>query len=148
MPGCFQRGATLTETETGRSGRELSSDIAVWGGMPLHSKIHRVKRLREGLVIIRSHSPEGRTPGGLYVAKNDKWPRIWGWILAIPRETLRRYPLCRPGTMIVYSRFSEELAGEDVSIDPAWCGPELPLSLMEVENIEAVFDPAIVPVQL
>lgn len=116
--------------------------------MPISSKIHRIKKLREGIVVIRSHSPEGRTPGGLYVAKNDKWPRIWGWILAIPRDTLRRYPLCRPGTMIVYSRFSEELAGEDVSVDPDWTGPELPLSLMEVENIEGVFDPALVKVQL
>jgi hypothetical protein len=50
--------------------------------------------------------------------------------------------------MIVYSRFSEELAGEDVSVDPDWTGPELPLSLMEVENIEGVFDPALVKVQL
>jgi len=138
----------VTELDVCRNGRELTDDFVVWNGMPINSKIHRVKQMREGTVILRSHSPEGRTKGGLFVCKNDKWPRIWGWILAIPRDTLRRYPLCRPGSMIVYTRFSEELAGEDVSVDPNWAGPELPLYLMEIENVEAVFDPALVPVQV
>jgi hypothetical protein len=138
----------MTLNSSGRDGRTLTTDIVLWNGMPDCSAIHRITYMREGLVLFRSHSPEGRTPNGLFITKNDKWPKVWGWILAIPRSTLRLYPNCKPGAMIVYTRFAEEPYAEDQAVDPSWTGPDLPIDFLNVDAIEACFDPALVPVQI
>ena len=91
--------------------------------------------------LIRPYSPLGVHAGGLITTKNEKFPRIWAWILGIRVES--SHPDLRPGRMVVYSRFADEVVGNDMSKDGT---RELPICIVPVSEIQAVvWDP--VPVQ-
>lgn len=110
----------------------LASNIQVW----------------ENRVVIRPYSPEGKTESGLWVTKNDKWPRIWGWVLAIPERTLDEYPSLTPGAMIVYKRYADEVLGYDKPSEANYDGEKLAVAIIHVDAIEASFIPPLIPVRI
>jgi len=68
---------------------ELSTHIRKHAFLPSASWINSLHALRTDVVVIRPWSPRNRPDSPIIVAKNEKWPRVQGIILAIPAETVR-----------------------------------------------------------
>lgn len=89
-------------------------------------------------VLIRPYSPQGIHVGGLITQKNEKWPRIWAWVLRMPVDLCSEQPDVRPGRMVIYARYADEVLGYDTAKD----GRKLPVHIVPVSEIKAVvWDP-------
>lgn len=99
-------------------------------------------------ILIRTHSPEGKTPGGLYVEKNHKWAKIWGWVLAIRNDDMQIDPTIRAGSMVIFKRYAEETLAYDDPQTEQWLGHKLDVCLIHIDSLECVFDPPLVPLEV
>ena len=131
----------MQETEE-RIGELVSSSL-----LPDNSCVHSY-RCWENRVLIRPFTPEGQTESGLWVTKNPKWAKIWGWILAVPERTLEENPQLRPGAMVIYRRYAEEEVGFDKPLEENFIGEDLPVCVIHIDALEAVFDPPLVPLRV
>lgn len=118
-------------------------------GLPENSHVHGM-RLPARHVLIRTHSPVGlidvagmdpalpeelRT---IYVERNSKHPRIWGWLLAVRYDDMQIDGIL-PGQMVIFKRYAEEEIDHDKPKRPLFLGHTLPISVIHISALEAVF---------
>ena len=131
-----------------------TADEIIWDpNLPADSPA-RALRFRFGHVLMRPYSPQGfrdiacldGETRKLYVEKDDRWPKIWGWPLAIAKPDAQEYPAIVPGScMFVYKRFGDELLAEEKPKVELYLGHILLVKLSHLQNIEVVFTPSPVP---
>lgn len=96
--------------------------------------------LAKGVFLFRPWSPKGKTGSGLWLERNPNHPKIWGWIVGVPHETLVERPSFVPGAQVVITRHQGE-PFDDVYIHHAGTHP---LVAMPVDAVSlAIFPPLI-----
>ena len=125
--------------------------------LPANSSVRRT-RFHARHVLIRPYIPEGfrAVPGmdpalpiekrTIFVSgKNPKFPRVWGWVLAVREADLDIDPSLVPGAMIVYDRFGDEYLDADKPAKPMFPGQKFETRLIHIDSIACSFNPALIP---
>ena len=98
--------------------------------------------IKSNTLLIRTYSPEGYTPGGLYVVLNDKNARVWGFVLKVAQPN--RHNLS-PGDLIVFERHYDMLLAEDDSREK---DVKHPISILHEDCVVAIIRNSRVPVPM
>lgn len=101
--------------------------------------------IRGNTLLIRPYRPTGYRQNGLWVARNDKHPPIFGHVIGLPYNSwhLKRYDF-QLGDQIMYDRFSDEEI-EQVDMDePMFDGEKTPICILGMDSVTAIFRPALV----
>jgi hypothetical protein len=101
--------------------------------------------LRPNTLLIRTYSPAGFTKGGLYVALNTKWARVWGFVLSV--AVSNRHDLT-PGDLILFERWYDLLIGADDPIKESFLGEKHPISVLHEDNVIAIIKNNRLPVPM
>lgn len=95
-------------------------------------------------VVIRPYTPAGFTKSGIFVERNSKFPRVWGWLLAMSAELADEMPELLLGSMVGFQRFSDEELGQDAPPTERYIGHKLPVHIVHVDNLHFMIYPPIV----
>lgn len=102
-------------------------------------------QIRPNRVLLRPYQPKGLTPGGIFLERNEKWPPIFGHVLAVAEDN--SYGLY-PGDFVCFKHLTEsELYDEDVK-EPFTVGDRAQVVLVHVESIRFIFHPSPVKLKL
>jgi co-chaperonin GroES (HSP10) len=120
---------------------EFTSDLRVMKGYDFPYKI------RPNRIVIRPYQPKGKTAGGVYLERNERWPNIFGHIIAIAKDYQGAVPL-NPGDLVHFKHLTEEFLFDEAPQNPRYIGEIVECVLVHEENIRFVFDPAPVEFKL
>jgi hypothetical protein len=112
--------------------------------LPWSSKAARMQ-IRPNTLIVRPYSPQGFTENGLWVTLNDKWARVWAFVLASAHSAAPRF---RPGDLIVFERWSELLLDYDEPVNPKFSGEKQPICILHEKAVIARIENNILPVPM
>ena len=101
--------------------------------------------IRPNTLLVRPYSPAGFTEGGLWVTLNEKWARVWAFVLATSYSSSLRY---RPGDLIVFERWSELLLDYDESVNPKFKGEKQPICILHEKAVIARIENNRLPVPM
>lgn len=87
--------------------------------------------LRPNTVLILPYSPKGFSKEGLYVETNERWARVWGFVLKCsPDNTLS----LAPGDIVLFERWCERyLESQESDI----LGERDPIAILHEDSIIA-----------
>jgi hypothetical protein len=112
----------------------LSEDSKVWK-----------MDIRPNTLLVRPYSPAGFTENGLWVTLNEKWARVWAFVLATSYSSSLRY---QPGDLIVFERWSELLLDYDESVNPSFAGEKQPICILHEKAVIARIENNRLPVPM
>jgi hypothetical protein len=112
--------------------------------LPSTSKIWRMD-LRPNTLLVRPYSPRGFTEGGLWVTLNDKWARVWAFVLASAPTAALRFS---PGDLIVFERWCELLIDYDEPLSPSFRGEKHPICILHEKAVIARIENNTIPVPM
>lgn len=112
--------------------------------LPGSSKVWRMD-IRPNTLLVRPYSPAGFTEGGLWVTLNEKWARVWAFVLASSYSSSLRY---QPGDLIVFERWSELLLDYDESVDPSLPDMKQPICILHEKAVIARIENNTLPVPM
>ena len=122
----------------------FTEDIEVLNRLPEHSKVWSMM-LRPNTLLVRPYSPAGFTENGLWVTLNEKWARVWAFVLATSYSSSLR---CQPGDLIVFERWSELLLDYDESVNPKFKGEKQPICILHEKAVIARIENNRLPVPM
>jgi hypothetical protein len=122
------------EFECPKAFEELPRTSKVWG-----------MDLRPNTLLVRPYSPAGFTEGGLWVTMNDKWARVWAFVLASAHSAAPRF---KPGNLIVFERWCELLVDYDEPLNPKFSGEKQPICILHEKAVIARIENNFLPVPM
>lgn len=125
----------------------IAKTMVIDGRLPADSAARKLK-IWENRILIRPYQPEGKTDSGLWITRNDKHPKIWGHILAVPKRTHTQFTDIVPGAMIVYARFADETLGWDTPKEQFYLGEMLEVAILHIDSIHCVISPPLVALRV
>jgi hypothetical protein len=112
--------------------------------LPRSSKVWGMD-IRPNTLLVRPYSPAGFTEGGLWVTLNDKWARVWAFVLASAHSAAPRFS---PGDLIVFERWCELLIDYDEPVNPSFAGEKQPICILHEKAVIARIENNILPVPM
>jgi hypothetical protein len=112
--------------------------------LPHKSKVRRMQ-IRPNTLLIRPYSPAGFTEWGLWVTLNEKWARVWAFVLATSYSSSLRYV---PGDLIVFERWTELLLDYDESVDQSQPSLKQPICILHEKAVIARIENNTLPVPM
>jgi hypothetical protein len=110
----------------------------------MNSKVWKME-IRPNTLLVRPYSPQGFTEGGLWVTLNDKWARVWAFVLASAHSAAPRFS---PGDLIVFERWCELLIDYDEPVNPSFAGEKQPICILHEKAVIARIENNILPVPM
>lgn len=107
--------------------------VPLYSPLPMNSKVWKME-IRPNTLLVRPYSPQGFTEGGLWVTLNDKWARVWAFVLASAHSAAPRFG---PGDLIVFERWSELLLDYDEPVNPKFSGEKQPICILHEKAVIA-----------
>ena len=126
--------------------RGITIDLEIAPQVATDSPVRRLA-IREDCVLIRPYSPAGKTKGGLWLERNPKHPKIWAWVLAVPRVLRERIPHLVPGEMVVVSRWDGDTIEKEQPLRSRYIGQHHRVVAIPVEAVHATIVPALVKME-
>lgn len=102
-------------------------------------------KIRPNRVLVRPYQPKGLTPGGIYLERNEKWPPIFGHVLAVPWDCDHDI---EPGDFVCYKHLTDNELYDEPYMNPIIPGERADVVILHVESIRFVFDPTPVEFRL
>lgn len=99
---------------------------------------------------MRPYYPSGYKPSGLWIARNDKHPPVFGHIVGLAQGVdYYTAPIkLKIGDHIMFHRFANETIEELELQEPTFDGEKGPVAILHVRAIQAVFRPALVEMKV
>ncbi len=104
----------------------------------------RAMGIRNDHILFRPYSPRGHTASGLWLERNPRHPKIWGWLLAVSRATRAKHPGLVPGAMLIVRRSHGEEVATDKPVRSRYIGHTLPVATIPLAAIQLSISPAII----
>ena len=129
-----------------RLAEHLTRDLVISEHVAADSPVRALAIPRDYL-LVRPYSPKGKTKGGLWLERNPRHAKIWGWVLAIPAALLAQYPSLAPGNQIVMNRWSYEPIEKEKPARQRYFGHHYVVLAMTVDDVHCAISPALVPME-
>lgn len=123
-----------------------TDDLLYAPGLSPNSVV-RTLEIRDDHLLLRPYSPKGKTKGGLWLERNPYHVKIWGWVIAIPRELLKKHPQLVPGCMVVFNRWQGEPIEKEPVAKQRYIGQHHVVMAMPIEGIQLALNPPLVPME-
>jgi co-chaperonin GroES (HSP10) len=103
--------------------------------------------IRPNRVLVRPYYPSGYKPSGLWIARNEKHPPVFGHIIGLT-DGIEQYAHLEIGDHIMFRRFAIEVIEELGLKEPQFEGEKAPVAVLHVKSIQLVFRPQLVSMRV
>lgn len=107
----------------------------------------RTLRFRKDHLLFRPYSPRAMTKSGLWLESNPNHPKIWGWALAVARETSVAGQAPAAGAMLVVQRAQGEPIAREAPVVVRYMGHHYAVVALPLAALQLAVTPPLISME-